>query len=91
MFFVTLLSCSLTILSNSVMRQFLLLEYELHYKNKVASLFGWISRPTRLKWLFLVTNSFKYLKNTATKGYVCCSLVLQGRVDILESVKKKYK
>jgi len=23
-----------------------------------------------LKWLFLVTNSFKYLKNTATKG-VC--------------------
>ena len=83
---VTLLSCGLKILSNSLIRQFLLLQYELYYKNKLASLFRSISKSTRFKCLFSVTNSFKkHLKKT--KGYMCCSLLLQGRVDILESVK----
>jgi len=68
-FIVTLLSCSLKILSNSVMRQFLLLEYELHYK-KVAILFGLTSRSTRLKLLYLVKNCFSHLINSEKRSCV---------------------
>jgi len=40
------------------MRQFLLLGYELHYKNKVASLFGWITRPTRFEMVIFGYKQF---------------------------------
>ena len=78
--FVILLFRILILLSDSVIRQFLVIQYELYYKDTLVNIFRLISS---------LKNFFKrYIKECKKKPYLCCSLLLQTRLDILESVTK---
>jgi hypothetical protein len=68
----------ISVLSNDIIRKFLLIEYELYYKGKIINIF---------RFVFLLKNTLKNYSNKRRKPvYLCSSTLLMARLEILESV-----